>query len=240
MEEVSLRPFPSPSSSFVSLSSGKHVGAESRQARGSWWAKRLWGWAGSPQPALSPSWCFPPAPSSSVLLRLPRVKGRKLPRRLSPPAEPIPSRLSSQHSWHSLMLSGIILAGGRCLLWSGVSQQAQNHILFGPRKAALTWRPLHLLILLPSPLHQGIPSHSGLAEVWCARGHVPQSTSPAASHRSHLTLCHWVRSGHGKSRGFGGGISQPTSSLAQTSVAKPVEGTHSWSTLGKSQDSGLG
>lgn len=73
---------------------------------------------------MAPGSRFPLVPSSSLQLRLPGVKGMKIPGRLSLPAKTVPSRLSYQHSWHSLVLSGIILAGESPLLWSGDSQQA--------------------------------------------------------------------------------------------------------------------
>lgn len=89
----------------------------------------------------------------------------------------------------------------------------------------------------PAPRH---PVPPWLAEVWHTLGHIPWSTSPAVSHQNHLILWHRVHSGHRNLSRVGGGISQPASSLAQTHGAKPAESSYSWSTLGKSQDSGLG
>lgn len=89
----------------------------------------------------------------------------------------------------------------------------------------------------PAPRH---PVPLWLAEVWHTLGHIPWSTSPAVSHQNHLLLWHRVYSGHRNLSRVGGAISQPASSLAQTHGAKPAESSYSWSTLGKSQDSGLG
>lgn len=91
------------------------------------------------------------APSSSLQLRCPRVTGRQLPRRLFPPAKPVPSRLSSRLSWCSLMLSEVALASEGSLLCSGVAQRTQTHPLSGPTEVSLTWWSLSPPRFAPVP-----------------------------------------------------------------------------------------